>query len=591
MSGTEPAKPVLHLVRITIETASPLSVGSGDDVEFKRRPSKDDPDKTPRDARVTGLMRDANGLPTIGGASLQGVLRRLSGTLDGFVAADIFGCDEEEKEQAARLHVSFGALHDADDRAVTGAIDVGHVSDFLKSFLPARPTPRDYRACEANGDAAVARPGAPSAIFFRDHVKLNERHVADGHKKFERLAVPIGTRFSFELAMWGDVNKSIYDAGSLQALVSLICHPEFRLGGGARRGYGKVTLVRASHRAIDPGETSRLRTIRQEPPSTSLTGHGGTDWSDVPAPSHRGAIIAKLTLEPVNPWRIGGATPSMTECGFGSRLPDGSAPKPQIVGQGTINRRGVANADGTIEPRNAADIMTIAREPRVIWNGGNAMLVEPGPRGPFDFIVPGSALKGPLWHRALFHWNRLAGSARMIDVAGWPTAPEERKAKLKALAELPEKLEQLFGCAKQSATDGNKEDGRAARVLFDDGEVRDVRAVQAIDHISIDRFTGGVRPRFLFVEEVLVGGRVVAAITILPPIDADGNPSGAWAEDVRAAFCHGLRDLCSGRLAIGAKSLGFCRGDVQWSGDGAAAWTTTWDAAAARAGGAQGATA
>ena len=92
----------------------------------------------------------------------------------------------------------------------------------------------------------------------------------------------------------------------------------------------------------------------------------------------------------------------------------------------------------------------------------------------------------------------------------------------------------------------------------------------------IDRFTGGVIPTLLYVEEVLDGGSVEVTITILPP--PNGTDGGNWPPDVRDAFLLALRDLCRGRLAFGAKSHGFCVGDISdWGG--ADAHRPVWEAA------------
>ena len=37
-------------------------------------------------------------------------------------------------------------------------------------------------------------------------------------------------------------------------------------------------------------------------------------------------------------------------------------------------------------------------------------------------------------------------------------------------------------------------------------------------------------------------------------------------------FLGALADLCCGRLAIGARSLGFCKGELTFEGEGAEAW-------------------
>ena len=77
MSKTTSEGPeVLHLVRITIEALSPLSLGSGDVVSVQRERRGDNGIET-KTGNVVALARDANGLPVIPGATLQGVLRHL----------------------------------------------------------------------------------------------------------------------------------------------------------------------------------------------------------------------------------------------------------------------------------------------------------------------------------------------------------------------------------------------------------------------------------------------------------------------------------------------------------------------------------
>jgi hypothetical protein len=110
--------------------------------------------------------------------------------------------------------------------------------------------------------------------------------------------------------------------------------------------------------------------------------------------------------------------------------------------------------------------------------------------------------------------------------------------------------------------------------------------VLALDHNSLDRFTGGVRNRLLFSEEVAFGGEIAVTITILPPRGGDGElqAPGGWPETLRRAFCHALRDLCEGRLALGAKSLGFCTAAAPaFRGADAPAWKMAWDEADASA--------
>ena len=122
---TAKTKPVLHLMRVTIEAVAPLSLGSGDVVAIER-PLMEDGKKTTQLALEVALVRDANGLPTIPGATLQGVLNHLFAEVHGRERAnELFGHADENDSggQAGRLVVGFGCVHDSASRAVVGLID------------------------------------------------------------------------------------------------------------------------------------------------------------------------------------------------------------------------------------------------------------------------------------------------------------------------------------------------------------------------------------------------------------------------------------------------------------------------------------
>lgn len=533
---------VLHLLRVTIEALSPLSIGSGDVVQVQR-PRKGDDGAGPAATtqNVTALARDANGLPTAPGATTQGVLRHLYTSEYGEHAAQLlFGFARDTEGEAGRLFTGFGSAHDQNDNAVTGLIeDASRV-----------------RNCPILGRLRQPEP------LLRDHVKLNERHVAHDRNKFDRRAVPAGTRFSIEFSLWGAAVEAAQDKAALERILGLFHHPAFRLGGAGRHGYGRVVPRRASYACPDLGKPVQVRRLRDQAPSVALPENLLRE-----SVTFDRSVTMRLKLTPVNPWRIGGQADSLTGNTHGVRRADGSA----------TDRPG-ADLSG-----DRRDVATILREPVIIWANGKATLRVPGQTTPFEtglpngvaFAVPGSAIKGPLMHRTLFHWNRQrAGGDGMIDVDVWLAWNDEarRDAALAERANRPEPLARLFGAAKERDADT----GRAGRAYFEDGVTSEVQAAQAVDHNVIDRFTGGVITGLLYAEEVLVGGSVETTITLLPP-----GAAGDWPSDIRDAFLSALRDLCHGRLAIGAKSLGFCTGEiVAWEGGGAliSAWQTAWAA-------------
>src|SRR5271166_2245841 len=96
----------LHLLRVTIEAKSPLALGSGDIVAIKREERADGKKKSVTTPE-TALARDAHGLPTIPGATIQGLLRVLAD--DGSdMFRRFFGYAHGDDGKAASLFVGFG---------------------------------------------------------------------------------------------------------------------------------------------------------------------------------------------------------------------------------------------------------------------------------------------------------------------------------------------------------------------------------------------------------------------------------------------------------------------------------------------------
>ena len=231
----------------------------------------------------------------------------------------------------------------------------------------------------------------------------------------------------------------------------------------------------------------------------------------------------------------------------------------------------------------------LLREPRIVWDGNRGRPIEIDdetttcPAEQLRFPIPGSSIRGPLAHRMLFHANRAKG--RCIDAShadAWVAGIEaEQRKKLenqyREYAERSGDLECFLGAAKESTDpdDPDTESGKAGRVLFDDAEALGVDWIVGLDHVSIDRFTGGALDGALFREEALLGGRIEATVTIRPPLEPDKSRAptvGGWPEATANAFLLAVRDLCCGRLALGGRSLGECSGSARFAGKDADAW-------------------
>lgn len=330
--------------------------------------------------------------------------------------------------------------------------------------------------------------------LFRDRVRLGHRGVADDRGKFDRGILAAGHRFSGELRLWSAAKAD----PAWDCLLGLLADPRLRLGGATRAGLGAMTLVALHSVSLDlrnPAEVGRLRGLKP-----GMADLGGLTRRDPAAlrPSTPGVQTLKIRLDPQDFWRFG-------------------------QGDSPIARH---DKDPDLLPK---------LEPVLRWDNGRASPVVA------MALVPGSSVKGALAHRTAFHWNVL--NQKFVDdltpeaLAAWDKS-EDCKG-----------VRQVFGFAKDrdpDGADGRQGTGHAGHLIVEDAQVRVTAAdAQAMIHNSLDRFTGGVRDRLLFAEELIWRRPIDLAIILLPGLER-AEPSA------RRALARALEDLCQGRLALGA---------------------------------------
>lgn len=457
---------VLYIARFVLEAKTALSIGSGGTDGVYDHP----------------IVRDANGLPTIPGTSLAGVLRHLwaNGHDDPRSANSVFGYQRGNEGAASRLEVAACALHDSQGQPVEGLL------------LP--PADRDRLRRDWLLSAAVKTREDP---LFRDRVRLNHRGVTIRTGKFDRGLLAAGHRFSGELRLWSETPND----SNWPTLLGLLTDPRLRLGGATRAGMGAMALVSLHTGLFDLRDPTDIVAFQQLALSLgAAAGLSACDLASLPVP---GANTRTLELEliPRDFWRIGQGNESLGRFG---KTPD-------------------------LLPK---------LEPIVTWTQGRAAA------GTRYALVPGSSVKGALAHRTAFHWNAMNGKFvddPTVDITTWDKS------------EHCPGVREIFGYAKDRETaSGRNHDaiGQVGHVLIDDTHIeiteQDRRnRIQAMIHNSIDRFTGGVRNRMLFTEELLYQCPIPLRITLLPGIDK----AEATA---RRALARAICDLCEGRLALGA---------------------------------------
>jgi CRISPR/Cas system CMR subunit Cmr4 (Cas7 group RAMP superfamily) len=432
------------------------------------------------------IVRDANGLTMIPGTSLAGVLRHLwlaDHGNDLRAADDLFGFQRRDAGSASRLEVAACALHDSAGKPAEGLL----IDAAGRRRLREDPLLK----------AAAATRDHP---LFRDRVRIGHRGAAEKTGKFDRGILAAGHRFSGELRLWSGRK----DDPDWEALLALLGDPRLRLGGATRAGLGRVECIALHRRSFDLREASDVAAFCKI--GAGLADTAALTPAKAPAGAMSRATRLRISLTPRDLWRIGQGDEAL-----GSYRSERDDKVPDLL------------------PK---------LEPVVVWDSNGRARIELR-----RVLVPGSSVKGALAHRVAFHWNALSGTfaddLSLGQLRDWDKS------------EHCDGVRALFGHAKdreRSQDDSSEETGQAGHVIVDDAYVQAMATdAQAMIHNSIDRYTGGVRNRMLFTEELIWRRPVDLSLTLLPGV-------GKAQPVARAALARALRDLCAGRLALGASA-------------------------------------
>lgn len=315
---------------------------------------------------------------------------------------------------------------------------------------------------------------------IRQHVCINEKGVSERGGKYDEEILYKGARFCFEMELLQNEGHT----KSMQQLVSILTNKSTRIGGGSRKGFGGFSVISAYMRVFDLEKEEDLSVYLKKSSSLNYPLPSGSfdalKIEQVVPPKLY--TTYRLTLEPNDTVLFG--------AGFGS---------------------------------SEADVISV-EEDVVTWDANG--------RGSFQdkqLLIPASSVKGALAHRVAYHYNRIKGIyADKLSVEDYIQYVGSNNPAVNA----------LFG----SEIKGVQKRGNT---LFSDVFI-DASGEQSktfLNHISIDRFTGGAMPGVLFTEQVdyLNGCILTMEIQVANTID----------EEVLSAFEYALNDLCSERLPLG----------------------------------------
>lgn len=473
-----------YVARIVVEATTPLALGSGEK------------------SLVTDRLvaRDICGLPYIPGTSLKGVLSHtVLGEVDKEDAPEswknVFGFQDDKDGRGSRLIVSSGYFVGLNETVFEGIA----LPDWSNEFYSA------YKS-----------------LPVRDHVRINDKGVAEKGAKFDEEVVYKGTRFMFELELIGKTDEKNYWE---ETLLNTLARNDFRLGGGTRKGFGEFKVVSILRRDFDLTNKDDFNDYAEKSSSIKIPIKKSEKFESKANNTETTTYL--LTLKPDNFFLFG--------AGMGSEVAD----------------------------------MIAATENVVVWNG-NSPKIEKN-----NLLIPATSVKGALAHRTAFHFNK--NNEVFADKIGEPDfcntliqkgfwIPDSCKSFnsnknediTKLLTIYNPAVVDLFGFSVASGDKGcvTLKDKAKGKTIISDIH-KSVSKRKVLNHVAIDRFTGGAIDGALFSEEVAsLPDNGILELKII----VSNKASKASIECLELA----LKDIVSGMLPLGG---GVMRGNGCFTGE------------------------
>jgi len=337
---------------------------------------------------------------------------------------------------------------------------------------------------------------------IRQHVRINDKGTTDRGGKFDEQVVYKGTRFCFEIEMVSEKGGNEL----FKKVINELCSENLRLGSGTRSGFGDFKVVKdeCKQKDFDLFIPEQLDSYLKKSSCLSEEWDGGhLENEEIKSSEYE---KYELALTPEDFFL------------FGSGMGD-------------------ADAD-----------MTPVKEDYIDWSSGKPVFKKNA------VLIPATSVKGALAHRVAFYFNKLN------NVFADNLSEEEMDENV---GKNNEAVKILFGSEGERV---GKEMINQLRgnVIFSDIIETEFVNEKILNHVSIDRFTGGAMASALFTEKTTYGkGKkfnttILVKNDILDSIkDKDGKNIG---QDV---FESAMIDICNGLLPLGG---GVNRGNGGFNG-------------------------
>ena len=350
-------------------------------------------------------------------------------------------------------------------------------------------------------------------ITIRQHVRISHKGTAEKHGKFDEEVILKGTRFCFEMEMI----SADGDDSKFKSLLNEFASETFRIGSGSRSGFGEISVVSLKTKEVNLTVPEQKEWYLEK--SSSLS----EEWED--CKEHH------LTKPRLNGW---------TEYKIEDLRPVDFI----LFGSGFGNDQGD---------------MTFVRESYVEWNNNKAKIIH-GSEKQTDgreqvnvILIPASSVKGALAHRVAFHYNKKVGNVITSDgIIGTGKTIKEVTGKNNPA------VKAIFGSEGEKNEKTQKIDNKQRGNFLMSDIIKSKSPTtqpKILNHVSIDRFTGGAIDGALFSEETLYANGECFEFTMLVNEQAFKDilekEEKVEGKNIRASLEQALQDICTGMLPLG----------------------------------------
>ena len=447
------------------------------------------------------VARDSNGLPYIPGTAIAGIVRHSIEAIDKVKAEMFFGCNMTAEEKERQSKGKSGGKKGLKESTGEGSQII-----FSSAHLVINKERNEVV------EGLLLNPFEDTYLKnfeilpIRQHVRINEQGSAVKKAKFDEEVVFKGTRFCFEIEMLSENEKN----GIFSDVLSLLASDTLCIGSGTRSGHGEFKVEQCLVAVLDLTDVDHRKAYIEK--DAALKYSIKDDFSSGVVPFWKNTQYVIDITKNLQNENDGWTTYTLVL-------------KPEdffLFGSGFGN--------------DIAD-MTPVTEVVVDWSDAPS---APAIKDNY-ILIPGSSVKGAISHRVAYHYNKLKK---------WYAGDKNAKP-----AEENDAVKALFGYAI------NDKLVKRGNVIISDflknALTNDKKKL--LNHVAIDRFTGGAIDGALFSEEVVYDIDESYVLTMKVQITDQIN------NEMIIAFENALRNIATGMLPLGGgtnRGHGCFRGKV-----------------------------